>query len=173
MNLFSKNTVIEKHFADSYLGLEIIFKIKPFEETQSVYDFGSGNGFPGLVAAIMRPESEFVLVERNQKKVLFLKSVLSELDMKNVRVFRGQARCLAGGSVQYGMSRAMAPLPRFLIETKNITTVGGQIFLFKGKNWKEEARSCSSKILKFWQIREMGSYVLGNRKFFIITGLRI
>ena len=173
INLFSKNTSVEKHFVDSCLGFWIILNSIPFQKVQPVYDFGSGNGFPGLVAGIMRPENKFVLVEKNQRKAQFLRLMISELDLRNVEIFNGQARCLKKANISLGMSRAMAPLPQFLVETKNIMVKNGQIFLFKGQNWKKEVQACSSKVLRFWQIREVGSYTLESRELFIIACLRI
>jgi len=41
-------------------------------DTKTVFDFGSGGGFPGMVLAIMRPDIDFSLVESDQKKCSFL-----------------------------------------------------------------------------------------------------
>ena len=173
INLFSKNTPVEKHLADSYLGMEAILKLLDPKDIQTIYDFGSGNGFPGLVGAMMEPVKRFILVEKNQKKAQFLKTAIDELGLENAEVFNGRTCSLGRACVQFGMSRAMSPIPRFLIETQNITTVGGKIFLFKGKNWEKEAKACSFEALKFWQIKKIGSYTLENQQLFIIACLRI
>lgn len=52
-----------------------------------VVDLGSGAGFPGLVLALARPESETTLVEPTQKKAAFLKQAVVELGLgERVRV---------------------------------------------------------------------------------------
>ena len=174
INLFSNKTSVEKHLKDCLLGLEIILNQMPFEDffknkKKVIYDFGSGNGFPGVVAGILRPENKFVLVERNQKKAQFLKKVVEKLEIGNLEVFCGQARSLGPSSVHWGMSRAMAPFPRFLNEIKKVTAQDGQIFLFKGKNWQKEITACSPKTLKFWEIKKVDTYTFEDKKFFIIS----
>src|SRR5689334_14808019 len=49
-----------------------------------VADIGSGPGFPGIPAAILRPDCQFDLVESNQRKAVFLREAARGL--KNVRV---------------------------------------------------------------------------------------
>jgi len=76
INLVSNNTIKdswERHFEDS---LQIIDLIP--EMTKNLVDLGSGAGFPGLVIAIEKPEISVTLVESDQKKCSFLKTVSRE-----------------------------------------------------------------------------------------------
>src|SRR6266404_1296497 len=59
--------VAEKHVLDS-------LAIVPVLPAGSLLDAGTGAGFPGIPAAIARPDLEVVLVDSVQKKVAFLKS---------------------------------------------------------------------------------------------------
>ncbi len=188
INLFSKKTSAWKHLADSYLGMEMILKLldptpndllsnhycgqRSRGESYRFYDFGSGNGFPGLVGALMEPGNRFILVEKNRKKAQFLKMAVNELDLKNVEIFNGQISSLNTACVQFGISRAMSPLPRLLAETQKVTERNGKIFLFKGQDWTGEVKACSSEILKSWKIKEAGSYIIEDQRLFIIVCLR-
>lgn len=49
-------------------------------------DFGSGNGSPGLVMALLDPDHSYLLVERVQKKRIFLDHVSRHLSLSNVTV---------------------------------------------------------------------------------------
>ena len=49
-------------------------------------DFGSGNGSPGLVMALLDPDHSYLLVERVQKKRIFLENVSRHLSLSNVTV---------------------------------------------------------------------------------------
>lgn len=51
-------------------------------------DFGSGGGLPGLVLAIANAESDtrFLLVESDQRKATFLRTVIRELGLQNATV---------------------------------------------------------------------------------------
>lgn len=76
INLVSPKTMQEswvRHFADSaqlsaYIG----------DDVTRVMDWGSGAGFPGAVLAIMRPEIAFTLVESDERKCQFIRTVSRE-----------------------------------------------------------------------------------------------
>src|SRR5947209_8669315 len=70
--------VIEKHVLDS-------LAVVPVLPSGSLLDAGSGGGFPGIPAAIARPDLEVYLVDSVQKKVAFLKNALAELRLPKVR----------------------------------------------------------------------------------------
>ena len=70
--------VVEKHVLDS-------LAVVPVLPSGSLLDAGSGAGFPGIPAAIARPDLEVALVDSVQKKVAFLKNVLAELRLPKVK----------------------------------------------------------------------------------------
>lgn len=74
--------VIAYHFQDS-LHIGDFFDMK---KVSGVADVGAGGGFPGIPLAIKWPHLNIVLIEVNQKKVRFLKTVINELDLKHVTV---------------------------------------------------------------------------------------
>ena len=77
-----------------------------------VLDLGTGAGVPGLVAAILHPEQQWVLVERAQKKTVFLKRVLHALGLNNVTVVvQDFTQMPVDVSVQAIVSRGSAKLP--------------------------------------------------------------
>ncbi|MGC8528747.1 MAG: RsmG family class I SAM-dependent methyltransferase [Leptospirillia bacterium] len=49
-------------------------------------DFGSGNGSPGLIMALLDPDHPYLLVERVQKKRIFLDHVARHLSLSNVTI---------------------------------------------------------------------------------------
>lgn len=78
INLISNNTLgnaWERHFEDSMQLADIL----P-EGDKVLFDLGCGAGFPGLVLAMMRPELKVYLVESDQKKCSFLKTVSRETE---------------------------------------------------------------------------------------------
>ena len=58
----------------------------PFIDGKRVVDVGAGAGFPGIVIAIMRPQSKIILVESSQRKSRFLRQVAIALSLANVEV---------------------------------------------------------------------------------------
>ena len=49
-------------------------------------DMGSGGGLPGVVIAIMRPELEVTLLERDTRKCAFLQEAIGRLELSNTSV---------------------------------------------------------------------------------------
>jgi len=76
INLISSATLRnagQRHFEDSLQVTDYI----P-QSAKTLFDLGSGGGFPGLVLAMARPDINVHLVESDQKKCAFLKTVSRE-----------------------------------------------------------------------------------------------
>jgi 16S rRNA (guanine527-N7)-methyltransferase len=80
--------VISKHFVDSLTALSA-FKF-PFEST--VFDVGSGAGFPGIPLKIAQSDLRLVLVEPSQKKCSFLHSIVGALKLEQVSIYPGELK---------------------------------------------------------------------------------
>ena len=72
-------------------------------------DLGSGAGFPGLVVAIGRPETDMVLVESNKKKAAFLLRAAALGDGR-IHVEPRRAEDLPAEPFDVVSARALAPL---------------------------------------------------------------
>ena len=87
INLVSPKTVDkarERHFADSVQLEQFICQETPenvSRESSIVFDLGSGAGFPGLVLAMLRPDLEVHLIESDERKCEFLRTVSRETDI--------------------------------------------------------------------------------------------
>lgn len=145
------------HFSDSILGFEKIFKI---DKASKVYDIGSGNGFPGLVGSVLYPETEFVLVEKDGRKVEFLKHAASRMQVKNVTIEPSRIEDLPQNSIECAVSRGFAPLYKALLGTiKNFRT-GGRYYHFKGESWVAEVAKMPPQLMGVWQTSNLGEYQL-------------
>ena len=69
--------MLKKHILDS-------FSINNLIKGKSVLDIGSGAGLPGIPLAIANPEQKYLLLDSNNKKIIFLNHVKINLDVKNV-----------------------------------------------------------------------------------------
>lgn len=84
--IIEENDIYLKHFFDSlYLSTECNF------DNKKICDIGTGAGFPGMVLAIVFDNGNFTLMESNNKKILFLEAVKSELNLENVNVISARA----------------------------------------------------------------------------------
>lgn len=76
VNLVSPKTldrIWERHIDDS---LQVAEQVP--EAARTLFDFGSGAGFPGLVIAMVRPALEVYLIESDHKKCSFMGAVSRE-----------------------------------------------------------------------------------------------
>lgn len=94
--------LILEHYLDSALALDLVTGILPSKAP--IYDLGSGNGFPGLIGAMMWPDREFILVESLRKKCSFLRAARIELALKHVQVEQKRVQELDG--IQVAVTRA-------------------------------------------------------------------
>ena len=70
--------VAEKHILDSLIPAKFI------SANASVFDLGSGGGFPGIPLKIYLPSMSVCLVDSSRKKINFLKYVIRLLNLKNI-----------------------------------------------------------------------------------------
>lgn len=104
-----KDQVYLKHFYDSLTLTKVIDPTK--EET--LCDVGTGAGFPGLVIKILFPNLKVTLVDSLNKRIEFLKTVIKELELKDIEAIHARAEEYAQTNREkYDIvtSRAVAPL---------------------------------------------------------------
>lgn len=87
------------HYGDSLQAL-------PLLEGQTLVDFGSGAGFPGIPLAIARPDLRVALVEPRRKRASFLEASVARLGLSNVRVLEGRAEDAPDRLYATGVTRA-------------------------------------------------------------------
>lgn len=74
-----------EHCADS-LSLAPYAKDFFAKENCTYIDIGSGGGFPAIVLCVLFPDIPAVLIDRNEKKVTFLRKVVARLGLKAISV---------------------------------------------------------------------------------------
>lgn len=110
INLISNNTLEsawERHFEDSLQLLPLLPDV-----AKTIFDFGVGAGFPGLVLAMARPDIHFHLVESDQKKCSFMRTVSRETQTQNVTIHNCRIEAVSRETIpDIIMARALANLP--------------------------------------------------------------
>jgi len=76
--------IIQEHILDSVAAFHCVSR-----ETYYL-DIGSGAGLPGIVFAILAPESRVVLLEPREKRAMFLKEVRRILSLNRCAVVQGR-----------------------------------------------------------------------------------
>ena len=140
INLVSPNTLPdlwERHFEDSLQLSELI------EKNRTVYDIGSGAGFPGLVLAIARPDLKMTLIESDQRKCSFLRTVSRETNT-SVTILNARIEAVAVAAPDIVTARALAPVDKLLAYTENwrLQNPALTLLLLKGENYQQELADC-------------------------------
>ena len=114
----------------------------------SLIDLGSGAGLPGVVLAMLLPDSEVVLLEPLARRVAFLEECVRALGLGNAAVHRGRAEDVAGQlAADVVTARAVAPMERLAALALGLVHPGGLVLAIKGAAARRNSsrpRPCSA-----------------------------
>jgi 16S rRNA (guanine527-N7)-methyltransferase len=105
-------------------------------QTKNIMDVGSGAGFPGLVLAIMGGVT-VDLVESDQRKTVFLSTVIRELDLP-AKVHNQRIETLPQLFPDVITARALAPVPKLLKLIENQLSLESVCLFLKGAAVQDE-----------------------------------
>jgi 16S rRNA (guanine527-N7)-methyltransferase len=144
INIVGKSTLIDpwkSHILDSLQISSFIPK-----KNCSILDLGTGPGIPGLVLA-MYDFTNVSLVDSNLKKISFVKTVCSKLNIK-AKIYRKRIEMLTHIKSDFLISRALANLNKLFFYSQNFLTEKTVLIFLKGKTVKKEIAD-AQKIWKF------------------------
>ena len=130
----SLDSIWLRHIADS---AQLLGRV-PRETSLQWLDLGTGAGFPGLVIASLRPETQLVLVESRARRAEWLVTVRSALALDHVEVFSGRLETLPDQKFRVISARAFAPLPKLLDLSARFSTSDTLWLLPKGRSAAQE-----------------------------------
>jgi 16S rRNA (guanine527-N7)-methyltransferase len=124
--------MLSRHVLDSLSVLSLI-------EGKCCMDIGTGAGLPGLILAMALPDTEWTLLDSNQKKIRFLQHVKAELHINNVEVVHSRVEDFIPDSESNTIiCRAFAPINRMLKFAQHLITKDNQLLAMKGKTIEAE-----------------------------------
>ena len=150
--------VWERHLLNSAVVAELV------PQGCSLVDLGSGAGLPGVVLAMLLPDSEVVLLEPMLRRSTFLQECVAELGLGNARVVRARAEQMAGKlAVDVVTARAVAPLDRLAALAVGLLKPGGIVLAVKGVKASAEVRDAKA-VLDQLGLRDAEVLVVGSGK---------
>jgi 16S rRNA (guanine527-N7)-methyltransferase len=130
----------------------------------TLIDLGSGAGLPGIVLALLLPDVTVTLVERMQRRSIFLTECVEALGLSNARVCQATAEELAGKiTADVVTARAVAPLDRLAGLAAGLVRPGGLILAIKGATADEEVAR-ARPVLRRLGIRDVAVVSAGEGK---------
>ena len=119
--------MVGKHLLDSLSML-------PHVHDGPLADLGTGPGLPGIPLALARPALQVTLVESNGKKTRFLREVVRQLGLGNVRVLEARAEAVdEPGTFDQLTARAMDTLAGILQVGGHLLAPDGRLLAMKGQ----------------------------------------
>jgi 16S rRNA (guanine527-N7)-methyltransferase len=156
-----------RHFCDS-VQLLLLFG---FKKNATVFDIGSGGGFPAIPIRIFRPDLSFTLIESDGKKAEFLKEVKAALGLGNVEVLADKAENFSPvKKADYVISRGVGTLQKLAQLAKPLLAGDGRIYTYKAKQGTSDLDAVTkNKDKDGIKINEIAEYDLGS----LIQGLSL
>ena len=145
--LTEPDDVALKHFCDSIL----LLNYADIPKNSSLIDVGTGAGFPSVPVKIVRPDIKLCLLDSLNKRLTFLKEVVSELELDDVEIVHSRAEDGAKNAklrekFDFATSRAVAQLNVLTEYCLPYVKVGGAFIAMKGKYSEEEIANAKSAI---------------------------
>ncbi|MBO6146027.1 MAG: 16S rRNA (guanine(527)-N(7))-methyltransferase RsmG [Lachnospiraceae bacterium] len=141
-----KKEFYEKHILDSLL----VCKINDLRN-KKIIDIGTGAGFPGIPVKIFFPETDMVLLDSLNKRLVFIDDVINELHLESVITVHGRAEELGHDkrfreSFDIVLSRAVADLSVLSELCIPFVKINGFFISYKSSDTDEEILNAENAI---------------------------
>jgi len=133
-SIIQTEEMLSKHILDS-LSINYLIKGK------NVLDIGSGAGLPGIPLAVINPDINFLLLDSNNKKIIFLNHVKINLNIKNIDLVHARIEDF-NNDVRFDtvICRSYATLSKIYLNSKKHLKNRGIIIAMKGKEPYQELK---------------------------------
>ena len=147
--------MLSKHILDS-LSIRHLIKGK------NILDIGSGAGLPGIPLAVTSPDKKFLLLDSNNKKIIFLNHVKINLDIKNIDLMHERIEDF-NDDIGFDtiICRSYASLSKIYLNSKKHLKDRGIIIAMKGKEPYQELK----------ELREISKNICVDVKSLNVPGL--
>ena len=127
-----RDEMVTGHLLDSLV-------VRPLLHGKRILDVGTGAGFPGLPLAICEPDRDFVLLDSNNKKIMFVQHVATLLGLSNVTACKARTQDYAPAErFDTVIARAVGPLARLVEMAGHHVGEDGVFVALKGRYPAEE-----------------------------------
>ncbi|PSM51195.1 16S rRNA (guanine(527)-N(7))-methyltransferase RsmG [Chroococcidiopsis sp. CCALA 051] len=147
----------EKHLWDSLRGIVSLLPTNyvgahSCPPLHKIIDIGTGAGFPGIPVAIALPDAEVTLLDSTQKKVAFLNSLMTEMNLQNIQNLVGRAENInkqpqQSNNYDIALVRAVAAADVCANYALPFLKAEGLAVLYRG-NWTKEEQTTLEDTVK-------------------------
>jgi 16S rRNA (guanine527-N7)-methyltransferase len=131
-----------------YLHIIDSLAVAPYLHGNRMLDVGSGAGLPGIPLAILHPEHEWLLLDKNSKKTRFLTQAIAELGLSNVKAIHSRCEDFQPApGFDSILSRAFGTLNMFTTTTNHLLRENGIFVAMKGKYPQDELQALPDNVV--------------------------
>lgn len=124
--------MITHHILDS-------LSVLPYLHGNRCLDVGTGAGLPGLILALTAPETQWVLLDSNHKKVRFVNQVIMDLNIRNIETVNSRVEEYNTDKLfSTVITRAFGRLRKFYQLSRHLLSPNGKLLAMKGTEISEE-----------------------------------
>lgn len=139
---------LEKHLLDSVTLLPLL------THDESILDFGSGAGLPGIPLKIARPEMDIWSLDAVRKKINFQRHIVRQLALTGFHPRHGRIEEFAmtdRGRSGFSLitARAVADLGKLVEWSGSLLTANGRLVAMKGPEGEREVESTAQILKKY------------------------
>ena len=100
---------------------------------KKILDIGSGAGLPGIVIAILQPQSQITMSEKNQK-AYFIKKTIQTLGLTNAKIKNEAINRKSSTEHTFDIitARALAPTAQIIHMSEHLLSKNAKYILMKG-----------------------------------------
>lgn len=139
------------HFLDSMTVLKVI----PRGQGMRLLDIGTGAGFPGLVLSTADETLSVTLLDRDPKKIVFLKHVALELPLKRIAFLNMALRnLLHEGTINrfdLVVSRGFSSNAAVMDGLHILLNTGGSLIMMTGPSFSEKFTLKNFRLAQSWE----------------------
>ncbi len=145
------------HIADAILASKMILKSS---DQREIYDIGTGNGLPGVVMSILAPDRQIVFLDKDARKIEFVKHICSRLEIKNAFFLHQRVEELDIDSIHCAVSRGFASISKSLLLLRKAMANDAEYYHMKSDSWTREIADIPTQICSYWKPSLVGTYTL-------------
>ena len=154
----NQKQIFTHHFLDC-------LAVMPFIKSNSILDVGTGAGFPGIVLALCYPEKQLTLVDAVGKKIAFIKQIIGELNLTNVRVIHRRVENMDVAEKFDGIiARAFSEMEMLIKLTQPVIASDGYWYGMKSKKIMNNEMD---KIDYHWEMKKIKVPYLDAERYLI------